>query len=133
MWYSYALIVLGIVAAANLIIAKVPSTKEYIAKLAPYQGWLGVAAFISGVYWLIWSVLHMGIVTEMKIFHIVLFYAAVGLLIALGALIGVGTAKPFIKNQQAQEKITALVGKLAPIQGILGIAGIVVGILLIVA
>ncbi len=35
-----ALLVLGVVSASNLIIARKPDAKELIAKLAPYQGWI---------------------------------------------------------------------------------------------
>lgn len=131
MWFSYVLIVLGIVAAANLVVSKIPSAKEYIVKMAPYQGWLGVFAVVAGVWNLIDVLTHLGVYTQ----SIVLFLfvlLVIGLLLSLGFIVGIGTVKPFIKNEKAQEKITALLNKLTPVQGILGIAGIVVGILLIV-
>ena len=34
-------IFVGVLGASNLIIAKKPDAKELIAKVAPYQGWIG--------------------------------------------------------------------------------------------
>ena len=44
------LMVLGILGASNLIIAKRPDAKEHIAKLAPFQGMLGLVAIGLGVW-----------------------------------------------------------------------------------
>ncbi len=47
------LAVLGILAAPNLIIAKKPEAKEIIAKMAPYQGWMGAVSAVWGLIKLI--------------------------------------------------------------------------------
>ena len=42
------LAVLGVLGASNLIIARKPDAKEMIAKLAPYQGWIGAISALCG-------------------------------------------------------------------------------------
>ena len=58
------LAVLGILGASNLIIARKPDAKELIAKLAPYQGWIGAGAAISGLYYLIMGVLNIAMLGQ---------------------------------------------------------------------
>ena len=48
-----ALLVLGVVCASNLIIARKPDAKELIGKIAPYQGWIGAISALWGAWWLI--------------------------------------------------------------------------------
>lgn len=125
MIFSYVafLFVLGVLGAANLIIAKKPDAKELIAKVAPYQGWMGVAGVFYGVHEIIFAV---GF-TEMLgagLFPMLLwvtYVAAGGLQILLGFLLGVGTVKSFIKSPAALEKMAQVQAKLAPFQGTLGL------------
>lgn len=132
MLFSYGvwLIVLGILGAANLIIAKVPSAKDLISRLAPYQGWMGVASVFYGIWELIQSLSYMGMMGErppLGLIFWVVFLANALLQIALGILFGVGVAKTFIKDERAQQKMDATALKLAPFQGLLGIAALGVG------
>jgi hypothetical protein len=122
-----ALFVLGVVCASNLIIAKKPDAKELIAKIAPYQGWIGAISAIWGLWWLINWILNLKVMMTWPILGIT-WLANSLLLIALGLLCGIGILKMFIKQPQAVEKLDATVAKLAPKQGILGLAGIVVAI-----
>lgn len=125
MVYSYAafLFILGMLGAANLIIAKKPDAADIIAKFSPYQGWMGVAGVFYGVYEIIFA-LGFTEMLGMGLFPMLLwitYVAAGGLQILLGFLLGVGTAKSFIKSPQAVEKMTQLQAKLAPFQGTLGL------------
>ena len=44
------LIVLGMLGASSLVIAKRPDAKHVIAKLAPYQGWIGAVSALWGAW-----------------------------------------------------------------------------------
>lgn len=126
------LAVLGILGASNLIIARKPDAKELIAKLAPYQGWIGAVSAIWGVWGIISSVLNIGWLTLIPIYWIT--YLADSILsFCLGLLLGVGTLKTFIKNPTAVEKMDVTITKLAPYQGILGLVAIGVGVWMIIA
>lgn len=133
MGIAIPLAVLGILGASNLIISKIPSAKDLIGKLAPYQGWLGAGTAIWGVYNLIFfTILGMSLLASHPVQYIVGTVVVV-LMIALGLLFGVGTIKTFVKQPQAVEKMNQLVAKLAPFQGILGLAGIGAAVAFLVA
>jgi hypothetical protein len=123
--FSFWLIILGVLGAANLIISRKPEAKEIIDKLVPYQGWFGFASFVWGIFTILralsWmSAFGMG-------FGITVL--AIGIiLMLLGAILGVGVAKTFIKNKDAQKKMMKVVDKLIPFQGTLGFIAIFLGI-----
>jgi hypothetical protein len=124
--------VLGILGAANLIIARKPDAKELIGKIAPYQGWIGAVSALWGIWGIISSILHLGWLSLWPIFWITFLVTAL-LQAALGLLLGVGVLKTFIKQPQAVEKMDQMVTKLAPMQGTLGLIAIGVGIWMIVS
>lgn len=126
------LTVLGVLGAANLIIAKKPDARELIAKLAPYQGWIGAVSAIWGVWGIISSILNIGWMSIVPIWWITLLATGV-IQFALGLLLGVGVLKTFIKNPQAQAKMDQTITKLAPKQGMLGLVAIGLGIWTILA
>jgi hypothetical protein len=110
--------------AANLIIARKPDAKEIIAKFAPYEGWTGVLGAFYGVFMLLsalgaMSMLGAGLISML---YWIVYVAAASLQILLGLILGVGTAKTFIKQPQAIEKLTQASQKLAPFKGTLGFA-----------
>jgi len=121
------LALLGVLAAPNLIISKKPEAKEIIAKLAPYQGWIGAGSAVWGLikvfqtfrYFSFFSVFPIGVIT--------LLVSAL-LTLALGLLLGIGVIKTFVGSEDAKAKIDELMTKLAAKQGILGLLGIIVGI-----
>jgi hypothetical protein len=132
MVFSYGgwLIVLGILGAASLIIAKRPDAKHMIDKVAPYQGWFGAASVFYGIWDLISAVLGMGVMSAgvLGLVFWILWLAAGLLQISLGLLLGVGVIKSFVKDAAAKGKMDQTVLKLAPFQGTLGIISIAVGI-----
>jgi hypothetical protein len=122
-----ALLVLGVVCASNLIIARKPDAKELIAKVAPYQGWIGAISALWGAWWLINWILHVGVMMTWPILGITWLANSI-LLLGLGLLCGIGVLKTFIKAPAATEKLDLTVAKLAPYQGVLGLIGIGVAI-----
>lgn len=129
------LIVLSILAVPSLVLAKRTDAKEVLAKIAPYQGWIGLAFCFWGVYGVIFSgVLGMGWMTSWPIYWATLLAGNI-VQAVLGFLLGYGTIAKLVlsKNAEAREKAALLLAKLAPHQGRLGLAGIAVGIWTIVA
>lgn len=126
------MIVLGVLAAANLIIAKKPDAKQYIDKLAPYQGWIGAISALWGGWLIISSILNLGWLSVVPIWWITYLANAI-LLFALGLLLGIGVIKTFVTQPQAVQKMDQLIERLAPKQGVLGLIGIGVGVWMIVA
>jgi hypothetical protein len=128
------LIVLGILGAASLIIAKRPDAKQMIDKIVPYQGWFGAASVFYGIWDIISAVLNMGMMSAGVLWLVwwILWLAAGLLQVSLGLLLGVGVMKTFIKGEGPRAKMDQTVIKLAPFQGTLGIISIAVGIAYIV-
>jgi len=126
------LVVLGILGAASLIVAKKPNAKELIDKLAPYQGWIGAVSALWGVWGIISAVLNLRLLGIWPILWVTMLADPV-LSVALGLLLGVGVLKGFIKDPTAQAKMDETIVKLAPKQGMLGLVAIGVGIWMILA
>jgi hypothetical protein len=126
------LAVLGILGASSLIIAKKPDAKEMIAKIAPYQGWMGAVSACWGIWGIIGAVLNLGWLAHWPIYWATWLADSV-LQAALGLLLGVGTLKTFIKDATAQAKMDQTIAKLAPFQGTLGLVAIGVGVWMVVA
>ena len=126
------LVVLGVLGAASLIIAKKPDAKQLIDKLAPYQGWIGAVSAFWGVWVIISAVLNLGWLTAAPILWVT--FLVDGLLqLGLGLLLGVGVLKTFITAPEAVAKLDQTIAKLAPKQGLLGLVAIGVGAWMVVA
>ena len=123
------LMLLGVLAVPGLIIAKRPDAKRIIDKIAPYQGWIGAILGLYGVYGLIrWFGLFGLLGAGVGPMLLWAFYTAfVALMISLGFMLGVGVIKTFVKDANAQAKMDQLLAKLAPKQGVLGLAALAVG------
>ena len=126
------LVLLGVLAVPSLIIAKRPDAKDMIAKLTPYQGWIGAVSCLGGIWGIISAILSIGVLSTWPIFWISWMVGSV-FQAALGLILGIGTLKTFIKNPQAQAKMDETLAKLSPKQGVLGLGAIGFGIWVVVA
>ena len=61
------LILLGVLAVPSMIIAKKPNAKELIAKITPYQGWIGAVSALWGVWGIIGAILAVPLLVIVKI------------------------------------------------------------------
>lgn len=125
------LVVLGILAAPNLIISRKPEAKEIIAKMVPYQGWFGA---ISAVYGIIDIIRFLGRLRWFEYIPIGMITFIVGAVVtlALGLLLGIGVIKSFVSSEEAKAKMDEMIARLAPKQGTLGLLGIIIGLWIIV-
>ncbi|HNN93827.1 MAG TPA: hypothetical protein PKI03_16205 [Pseudomonadota bacterium] len=130
MLYGLWLMILGALAVPNLILKK-PELKPTLDKITPYQGWIGAISALWGLWRLIWSLLNIGLMGNAFLWWVTVT-ATNALVLGLGLLLGVGTLKTFIKNGEAQAKLDETVVKLAPYQGNLGIAALIMGVVCIV-
>ncbi len=132
MIWGLSLILVSILAVPSLILSKKPNAQEYLAKLEPYQGWIGLIACLWGIWGIISSILSLGLLSTWPIWWIIWLGGSI-VLAALGFMLGFGMINNMFlgKNPQAQVKAAAVREKIAPMQGKLGIAGIIIGILMI--
>lgn len=129
MIYGIALIILGILAVPSLLLSRKPDAKEYLDKITPYQGWIGLVFCFWGIWGIIQSVLHIG---SMGTYWIIGLAVSV-VTAALGFLLGYGMIQELLlsKNEEAMKKGAELKAKLAPMQGKFGIAAIILGLIAI--
>ncbi len=134
MIYGILLIVLGILAVPSLLLSKKPNAKELLDKITPYQGWIGVVFCIWGVWGIIQAILGLSVLSHFPIVWILWMLTSV-VTASLGFILGYGMISQNLlaKNETAKEKGEQLLAKLVPLQGKLGIAAIVIGILCVVA
>ncbi len=134
MIWGITLILLSIIAVPSLILSKKPNAKELLEKVEPYQGWIGIVFCFWGVWGVITAVLNLGWLSVAPIWWIT-FLAGNIISAALGFMLGSGLINKFFlsKNDVAKAKAEELRAKIAPIQGKLGIVGIIVGAWMIVA
>lgn len=132
MFLGIWLLVLGILGASTLIIARRPDASEMIAKLTPYQGWIGAVSAIWGIWNIIRAVINISLLSIIPIGWITWLATAI-VLAGLGILLGVGIFKSFIKDPTANAKMDQTVAALAPYQTKLGVASIGLGIWAIIA
>ncbi|ALO27542.1 MULTISPECIES: hypothetical protein [Leptospira] len=129
------LIVLSILAVPSLLLAKKPDAKELLAKISPYQGWIGLVFFFWGIYGIVFQgLLGLGMISTWPIYWVTLLAGNI-VQTVLGFILGFGTISTYVlsKNEEAKKKGAELLAKLAPIQGKLGIIGIAVGVWTIIA
>jgi hypothetical protein len=126
------LIVLGMLGASSLVIARRPDAKHAIAAIAPYQGWIGAVSALWGAWGLVSAVLNLGWIAHWPILWGT-YLADAFLQFSLGLLLGIGVLKTFIKNPTAQVRMDQTLTRLAPHQGRLGLAGMAMGVWMIVA
>jgi hypothetical protein len=128
------LIVAGALAAASLIIQKQPNAREAIAKLVPFQGIIGIVLLLWGLWQLIELLRFFGILMQLFPITALAYLASVLVAIGLGILLGYSLIQQYVlsKNADASRSGEAVRAKLTGIQVPLGIAGILLGIWLIV-
>lgn len=127
------MIIAGLLAAPQLIAGRSKSAEETLAKIAPFQGWIGFVIFIWGVWLIISSILNLGWLTSAPIWWVT--FLAMGVIqAALGLLLGFNLLDEYIfsKNPQSAAKGKELHAKLVPKQKLFGILGILLGIWAIV-
>jgi uncharacterized membrane protein HdeD (DUF308 family) len=114
------LILCGVLAASSFIIGKQPNARQYIDRLTPYQGWIGVVTLLDGAVNFLAALFGHGPNARL------LFG---GLEIVLGFLMGYGMiAQHALRdNADAVAKAARMRDKLAKAQIPLGLIALVLG------
>jgi hypothetical protein len=132
MVYGLWLAVLGVLGASSIIIARKPDAKELIAKIAPYQGWIGAVSALFGVWGILQALLSLRLLGPFPIYWIS-WLATSGVQAALGFILGIGVFKNFIKDPAANRRMDQTLEKLLPYQGNLGLVAIGLGAWMVVS
>lgn len=127
-----ALIVAGVIAASSMIIANLPKAKEYIDKMAPIQGVLGVGLLVVGLIKAIQIMDNMTLLNNGPVFLMIGVYGGIACAVLLGFLLGMPLIAKWIPGDSpAEQKAMEMQRKIVPYQTLVGFAGIVTAIILI--
>jgi hypothetical protein len=128
------LIIAGALATASLIVQKQPNAREAIAKLVPFQGIIGIVLLLWGLWQLIELLRVFGFLMQYAPITALAYLASVLVAIGLGILLGYALIQQYVlsKNADASRSGEAVRAKLTGVQVPLGIAGIALGVWLIV-
>ena len=129
--YGITLIILSLIAVPSLILAKKPNAQELLDKVAPYQGWIGVVFCFWGIWGIISLLLNLGLLGYgiPGIISWVTWFLYAVVETTLGFILGYSLIVKYVlnKNEAAKEKGAQVLAKLTPLQGKLGILGLIVG------
>jgi len=132
-WGNVAILFVGgCLASSSFILAKKPNAKDLFAKVAPYQGTIGVIMFLWGIWEVLDIVMHMDIFKALFAFTItwkitaIVWIVTALVCVVLGFLLGFGMINAFAakKNPAAAVKSEQIMKKLAPHQTWLGFVAI---------
>lgn len=134
MIWGISLILLSIIAVPSLILSKKPNANELLAKVEPYQGWLGIVFCFWGIWGIVNAILNLGWLSVSPIWWATFLIGNL-VSVTLGFMLGSGLInKLFLsRNEAASIKAEEIRKKIAPKQGKLGILGLIVGAWMIVA
>ena len=123
----------GLLAASGFILSKRPDAKQYLDKIAPYQGFIGLAMFADGLINLT-NLFHLSIWTGLSKITILILVPS---LILVGFLLGFSMAAKYLfrggGSAVAQQKAANIQKKLAAYSAPLGFASIVGGVLFLIS
>jgi hypothetical protein len=128
------LVVLGLLAASQSIVARRPDVQKYIDALLPYQGWLGFIACLWGIWIVLYAVLNLDWLLYVPILWATVLLAG-AIEFSLGLLLGYPllTKHLLSRHAEAMKRGEQVQGSLAPYQTTLGYLGILLGVWTIVA
>jgi hypothetical protein len=134
MFYGITLILLGLLAAPSLLLSRRPDAKEMLDKITPYQGWFGAIMCFWGLWGTIQAVLNIGILKFFPVYWATWLATSV-MSVILGFILGYGLINQHLlaNNEAAKAKGEETLRKLAPLQGRLGLIGVILGIWCVIA
>ena len=125
MFTAVYLIVLGLAAAPNALLAKAPRARPFFENMQPYEAGIGALGAAWGVYFFVETILN---VARYSFKYFVTSLAASVSLVALGLVLGVVILKAVAWKTEWKNVIGRAVFTVAPYQTKLGIVGVVVGV-----
>ncbi|GAA0871131.1 hypothetical protein GCM10009117_02760 [Gangjinia marincola] len=134
MIWGISLIFLSVVAVPSLLLSRKPDAKELLAKVEPYQGWIGIVFFFWGTWGIISAVLNIDVLSIAPIWWATWVTSCV-VMAALGFMLGYSLLNQWFLSNNATAKLKAdqMRSAIAPKQGKLGIVGIILGTWAIIA
>jgi len=128
MLYGLFLIIIGALAAISLVTKVVKDSEKVLNMIVPFQGIIGVCAFIWGIWGVIYTILNLGWLGTWPIWWITQLATSLVELV-IGFILGYGLISKYAlsKNEEAKKKGEEILSKLAGYQTMLGIIAMAIG------
>lgn len=138
-FFGCLLIAASILAIPNLFASKKDNPPNFLKKIIPYQGWIGLIVCIIGIVGLVQCALQ--ITTEMEgvlLVLILLWFTGMicnAMLVFLGFLLSYNLIYTYFlsKGKKSEENFNKIRTGIMPLQGKIGLLGILVGVWSIMA
>lgn len=131
MFYIYVLtlIIIGSLAAANLLQNKIPQSKGVLDFINPHSSWIGLVTLVLGLYWFLKTIFHLGRGLQWAPVFTIVALASSLLLIILGAMYSKGLIHQFFKDVEKVKELSDRVdSKFSPMREKLGLGAIGIGL-----
>jgi hypothetical protein len=122
------LVLLGILGASQFLIARRPDTQAWIARITPYEDWIGAAAAAWGVLQVATAVFHLGYGLAHLAVHLATGLVAAG----LGLVLGLGVLRTFLHDARWLTRLDHAADALAPYRAPLGAAALALAVVRLV-
>lgn len=117
-------IIAGALASANIVIEKLPNTKEYIEKMMPYQAVIGAVALVLSVLKLLDA-----FALKMDNFSLIINLCCIASTAIVGFLLGFPMVQQFMANDEnSKAKAEEIRKKLSAYQAIAGLIALGSGV-----
>jgi hypothetical protein len=123
------LILLSVLAVPSLLLSKKPEMKPQLDKLVPYQGWFGLISCVWGIWGIIFAIVNLSWIANGNLISWITLLAFAVVQTCLGFMLGYSLIVEYaLKKPEAKAKGDAVLAKIQPFQGTLGIIGVVLGL-----
>jgi hypothetical protein len=127
MLFPILTIVGGLIAASPFLVSRKPNARELFARIAPYQGFLGIGMLVLGIVWLLRWLPNLSLaltsVGGIVVLGMIVADILIGFLLGFGLLGGV-----LAKSETAKAKGEALLAKLTRVQVPMGAGAVALGL-----
>lgn len=121
-------IVAGTLAASSIIIQKLPDADQYIQKIKPYEGYIGIGALLIALM----GLLDINMILRQGFFDMMITFTCIASCIVMGFLMGFPIIQEKLLEESSAEirdKGNELYKKLTPYKVLAGLLGISTGIM----
>lgn len=122
---SLIAVIAGLLAASSVVIKKLPNAADLIQKIKPYEGFIGAAALVLGLFSLFSITFRYGLLNA------TISISGIGSCIVMGFLLGYPVLQDLLLDELSEEtrkKSEDLYDKLTPYKVIAGLVALFTGI-----
>jgi len=126
------LVILGLLSLPSLVASKSPKAKELLDKVVPFQGWIGIAGALYGIFGIFSAIQWLGwYFSNGRVVMLITDVGSAVFSLLLGFIFGYGLISQYLlakASDDVKAKAEEARAKLVGMQTTLGMIGVVLGI-----